>query len=310
MDIIRGITSIKGQSPCVLSIGNFDGLHLGHQSIVNQLTKYASEIKLPAVILTFEPYPMEYFSPARAPSRLTDFRHKAERFREMSVERIICLQFNHALASIKAKEFVEQILISKLKIRGLIVGDDFRFGNNREGNIELLRELSNKHTFELIPAETIHYNGMRVSSSLVRGHLAIGDFDLVRELLGRPYQIDGTVIHGDKRGRELGYPTANLACNRVNYPLSGVYVVRIHGLNERIYDGVANIGTRPVFDGEKKLLEVNMFDFHEEIYGKRISVEFCKKLRDEQQFHTVDALCEQMAVDVKKSKDYFTKLNN
>ncbi len=150
---------------------------------------------------------------------------------------------------------------------------------------------------------------MRVSSSLVRGHLALGDFNLVSELLGRPYTIDGTVIHGDKRGRELGYPTANIACRRVNYPLSGVFVVRIHGLNDTIYDGVASIGTRPVFNGVKMLMEVNIFDFQQEIYGKRISVEFCKKLRDEQQFHSVEALCEQITADVKKSKAYFNQTN-
>jgi riboflavin kinase/FMN adenylyltransferase len=214
------------------------------------------------------------------------------------------------VARLKAVSFIEDILVRKLNVQGLIVGDDFRFGNKREGNVDLLREMSKKNKFELIPAQTFHYNGMRVSSSLVRGHLAIGDFNLVRELLGRPYCIDGTVIHGDKRGRELGYPTANIACRRVNYPLSGVFVVRIHGLNDTIHDGVASIGTRPVFDGEDMSLEVNLFDFQQDIYGKRISVEFYKKLRDEQQFHSVDALCEQMAADVKKSKQYLQKINH
>ncbi|NNE39162.1 MAG: bifunctional riboflavin kinase/FAD synthetase, partial [Gammaproteobacteria bacterium] len=259
------------------------------------------------VIVTFEPYPMEFFAPERAPARLTDFRQKLELLSVLGVDKVICLRFNESLASVTAQAFVEDVLVRKLNVKGLIVGEDFRFGNNREGNIDLLRKMSEKNKFELIPAETFHYNGKRVSSSLVRGHLAIGDFNLVRELLGRPYRIDGTVIHGDKRGRELGYPTANIACRRVNYPLSGVFVVRIHGLNDTIHDGVASIGTRPVFDGEDMLLEVNLFDFQQDIYGKRISVEFCKKLRDEQQFHSVEALCEQMATDVKKSREYFLK---
>ncbi len=293
----------------MLSVGNFDGLHRGHQSIIRQLTDYASQHNLTPVIMTFEPYPMEYFSPQTAPVRLTDFRQKLELLAKMNISNVICLRFNDALASVMARSFVEDILVEKLNVQGLIVGDDFRFGNKREGDIDLLKEMSEKYQFELIPVETFHYNGMRVSSSLVRGHLALGDFNLVSELLGRPYTIDGTVIHGDKRGRELGYPTANIACRRVNYPLSGVFVVRIHGLNDTIYDGVASIGTRPVFNGVKMLMEVNIFDFQQEIYGKRISVEFCKKLRDEQQFHSVEALCEQITADVKKSKAYFNQTN-
>ncbi len=309
MKVIRGISAIREHAPCVLSVGNFDGLHRGHQSIIRQLTDYASQHNLTPVIMTFEPYPMEYFSPQTAPVRLTDFRQKLELLAKMNISNVICLRFNDALASVMARSFVEDILVEKLNVQGLIVGDDFRFGNKREGDIDLLKEMSEKYQFELIPVETFHYNGMRVSSSLVRGHLALGDFNLVSELLGRPYTIDGTVIHGDKRGRELGYPTANIACRRVNYPLSGVFVVRIHGLNDTIYDGVASIGTRPVFNGVKMLMEVNIFDFQQEIYGKRISVEFCKKLRDEQQFHSVEALCEQITADVKKSKAYFNQTN-
>ncbi len=309
MKVIRGISAIRKHAPCVLSVGNFDGLHRGHQSIIRQLTDYASQHNVTPVMMTFEPYPMEYFSPQTAPVRLTDFRQKLELLAKMNISNVICLRFNDALASVTARSFVEDILVEKLNVQGLIVGDDFRFGNKREGDIDLLREMSEKYKFELIPVETFHYNGMRVSSSLVRGHLALGDFNLVSELLGRPYTIDGTVIHGDKLGRELGYPTANIACRRVNYPLSGVFVVRIHGLNDTIYDGVASIGTRPVFNGVKMLLEVNIFDFQQEIYGKRISVEFCKKLRDEQQFHSVEALCEQITADVKKSKAYFNQTN-
>jgi riboflavin kinase/FMN adenylyltransferase len=192
-------------------------------------------------------------------------------------------------------------------VKRLIVGDDFRFGTNREGNVELLKKLGPSHGFDLIPAETYHYNNVRVSSSLVRGFLAIGEFEQAQHYLGRAYHMDGKVIHGDKRGKKLGFPTANLSCHRINCPLLGVYVVRIHGLNDKIYDGVANIGTRPVFDGDKLLLETFIFDFEQEIYGRRIRVEFVKKLRDELNFHSVEALCEQMEKDVKKAKVFLSK---
>ena len=308
MELIRTIkgSSLKHQD-CVATIGNFDGVHLGHQSVIKQLINYATEKHLPSVVMTFEPLPMEYFSPLTAPARLTEFREKLELLSRLGVDKVMCLRFNQSLASLSGKSFIKDILVEGLQVSSLIVGDDFRFGNNREGNIELLKELGPENGFELIPAETYQYNGLRVSSSLIRGHLAIGDFDLVRQLLGRAYHIDGRVIHGDKRGRTLGYPTANLACRRVNYPLSGIFAVRVHGLNNRTYEGVANIGTRPVFDGERLLLETYIFDFDQDIYGKRISVEFLKKLRDEQDFHTVEALCEQMEKDVKKAKDYFSK---
>ena len=229
--------------------------------------------------------------------------------KQLSVDKVVCLRFNDTLASLSAESFVKDILVDGLEIHSLIVGNDFRFGNDREGNIALLKELGSKYGFEVISAETYHYNDIRVSSSLVRGHLAVGDFDQVRQLLGRTYCINGKVIHGDKRGKTLGFPTANLACNRINYPLAGVFAVRVHGLNDVVYNGVANIGTRPVFNGKRVLLETYIFDFDQVVYGQRISVEFIKRIRDEINFPTVEALCEQMVKDVKKAKDYFSKLS-
>ena len=183
------------------------------------------------------------------------------------------------------------------RIRAIIVGDDFRFGNNREGDIRMLREAGGKLGFDVIPTETYHYNGQRVSSSLVRGHLALGDFKTAAELLGRPYRVHGKVIHGDKRGKALGFPTANLAYKRVNSPLAGVYAVRIRGL-EREYEGVANVGTRPVFDGDKVLLETFIFDFDRDIYGAAVRLEFWQRLRDELKFRSVQDLIAQMTQDV------------
>ena len=308
MELIRHIGEMTPQDEsCVATIGNFDGVHLGHQSLIRQQVAQARSEGMHSTVITFEPLPMEFFSAATAPARLTDFREKMELFQELSVDKVVCLRFNEALASLSAQSFVEAILVRGLAIKTLIVGADFRFGNNREGTIDFLEKAGRQYGFELIPAETYYYNGQRVSSSLVRGHLAIGDFEHVRELLGRPYQISGRVLHGDKRGKSLGFPTANMACNRVNSPITGVFAVRVHGLDDTVYEGVTNIGTRPVFDGKRMLIETFIFDFDQDIYGKRISVEFMKRLRDERDFHSVEELCEQMDRDVQKARTFLSK---
>ncbi|MGY8815350.1 MAG: bifunctional riboflavin kinase/FAD synthetase [Gammaproteobacteria bacterium] len=308
MELIRSINSqLLIDQNCVATIGNFDGVHLGHRSVIKQLIRNAKEMGLPSVVVTFEPLPMEFFSATSAPARLTEFREKVELLSAMSVDKVVCLRFNHSLASLSAQSFVKDILVDGLKVKRLIVGDDFRFGANREGNVALLRELGPTYGFDLIPAETYLYENVRVSSSLVRGFLAIGEFERAQHYLGRAYYIEGKVIHGDKRGKKLGFPTANLACHRLNCPLSGVYVVHIHGLNGKIHAGVANMGTRPVFNGEKLLLETFVFDFEQEIYGRRIRIEFVKKLRDELKFHSVEALCEQIEKDVKKARAFLSK---
>lgn len=305
MELIRNINgSLSPSRGCVVTIGNFDGVHLGHQSVIRQLGVYAQAHGLDSVVITFEPLPLEFFSPTSAPARLTGFREKIEFLQGLSVDKVVCLRFNATLASLSAEAFIEQVLVQGLAVRALIVGDDFRFGKNREGNTELLRQAGISHGFELIPAETYHYNGVRVSSSLVRGHLAIGDFDHASALLGRRYCMSGKVIHGDKRGKTLGFPTANLACNRVNSPLAGVYVVRVHGLEGGSYDGVANIGTRPVFAGEHMLLETYILDFDQDIYGRRITLEFLRHLRDERDFSSVEELCRQMEKDVQKARTF------
>ena len=308
MELIRSINSqLLIDQNCVATIGNFDGVHLGHRSVIKQLIRNAKEMGLPSVVVTFEPLPMEFFSATSAPARLTEFREKVELLSAMSVDKVVCLRFNHSLASLSAQSFVKDILVDGLKVKRLIVGDDFRFGANREGNVALLRELGPTYGFDLIPAETYLYENVRVSSSLVRGFLAIGEFERAQHYLGRAYYIEGKVIHGDKRGKKLGFPTANLACHRLNCPLSGVYVVHILGLNGKIHAGVANMGTRPVFNGEKLLLETFVFDFEQEIYGRRIRIEFVKKLRDELKFHSVEALCEQIEKDVKKARAFLSK---
>ena len=309
MQLIRQLSSLgSGNHQSVVAIGNFDGVHIGHQSVIRQLRHHADQLGLPAVVLTFDPLPLEHFTPGSAPARLTDFRLKLELLDQLSVDKVLCLRFGESLASLSAQAFVKDLLVDGLGIKRIIAGDDFRFGKNREGNLDLLNQAGANYGFEVIPADTFHYNGVRVSSSLVRGYLAIGDFSHASTLLGRPYKISGRVIHGDKRGRTLGYPTANLAMKRKNSPLSGVYAVRVHGLDDVIYDGVASIGTRPVFNGDRVLLETYIFEFNQQIYGQRISVEFLKHLRDERDFPTVEALCEQMQKDEKRARDFLAKL--
>ncbi len=306
MKIIRNLHRLKkGRHKCVLTIGNFDGVHLGHQAVIRQLRAQADELNLPAVIMTFEPLPLEFFSPRAAPARLTDFREKMQMLEALSVDKVLCLRFNESLAGLSAGAFVKDLLIDGLGIRKIIVGDDFGFGKDRQGNVALLRELGSKHGFDVIPTCTYEYNGIRVSSSMIRGHLALGDFEQAVAMLGRPYQISGKVIHGDKRGRTLGFPTANIALKRKNTPLSGVFAVRVHGLGSSVYAGVASIGTRPVFNGEKMLLETFIFDFSRDIYGRRISIEFVKHLREEQNFASVEALCAQMEKDAHKAREFF-----
>lgn len=310
MKIIRQHTTLQANSSgCVLTVGNFDGVHLGHQSVIRQLCEHAQELGVPAVVLTFDPLPLEYFSPGSAPARLTDFRTKMTLLKQLCVDKVICLRFGADLAALSASTFVDEILVRGLGVRRIIAGTDFQFGRNREGTLEYLAGAGQTHGFEVIPAQTFLYNGIRVSSSLIRGYLALGDFAQANSMLGRSYQISGRVIHGDKRGRELGFPTANLALKRHNTPLAGIYVVRVHGLDGKVYDGVASLGTRPVFNGDRILLETYIFGFDREIYGQRISVEFLKHLRDERDFQSVEALCEQMRKDEKRAREYLEKLN-
>lgn len=308
MELIRGLHGLKSGKPCVATIGNFDGVHIGHQAVIRQLQQSAAELNLPAVVITFEPLPLEFFAPKTAPARLTDFRQKVELLKQLAVDKVVCLKFSEELASLSAQQFVKELLVDGLGIKRIIVGDDFRFGKNREGDSHLLHELAVKYGFDVIPTGTYDYNGVRVSSSLVRGHLALGDFGYVKELLGRAFQISGKVIHGDKRGRVLGFPTANMLLKRMNTPVAGVYAVRVHGLDNTVHDGVANIGTRPVFDGDRMLLETYILNFDQDIYGKRISIEFLKHLRDERDFFSVEQLCEQMQKDVDKARKYLSGL--
>ena len=305
MELIRYLHNLReNHRACIATIGNFDGVHRGHQAVIQQLKDHAAALKLPTVVMLFEPQPLEFFSPETAPVRLTSFREKIELLKECSVDRVLCLRFQAALASLHAEDFIDRLLVQGLGVKGVIVGDDFRFGQGRKGDIDMLVRAGQDYGFDVIPTRTYSHEGLRVSSSRIREYLSAGEFQKANAMLGRPYSISGKVIRGDRRGRQLGFPTANIALRHIRLPLSGVYVVKIHGLGKTVHTGVANIGTRPVFDGKKILLEIHLFEFEQDIYGQRIEVEFLKFIRSEKRFASPEELRGQIAKDIHESKSY------
>jgi len=314
MELIRSLHNLRDHhQKCVATIGNFDGIHLGHQAIISQLKEIAGKHDLPTVIITFEPQPQEYFSPENAPARLTRLREKIEEMERLSVDRLICLRFNSELASLSPRDFVKRLLIEGLDIRHLVVGDDFRFGKDRQGDYATLEKMADEFGYQLEHTATCSFAGERISSTRIRQALANDDLNLARELLGRDYAISGRVVHGDKRGKSLGFPTANMELHRLHSPVAGVYVTRVHimrrrqGADETIHPAVTSVGTRPMFDGEGMRLETHILDFDESLYAKHIRVVFLKKLRAEDNFSNVDDLIKAIATDIENARQYFAK---
>lgn len=305
MELIRGQHNLRPHHyGCVATIGNFDGVHLGHQAILRQLADQAAIMGLPAVAITFEPHPQEYFSPATAPVRLTRLREKLVALQGHGVDRVLCLEFDRRLAVMTAQAFIQEILVEKLGIRYLVVGDDFRFGRNREGDFALLQQAGSRYGFQVASTHTYSVDGQRVSSTRVREALACGDLEQASRLLGRPYAICGRVVHGEKLGRTLGFPTANIHLHWKKAPLSGVYAVVLHKGGDAIA-GVANIGRRPTVAGTRDQLEVFLFDFNQDIYGRQVQVDFLTFLRPEQRFESLEALRLQIQQDAQKARDFF-----
>ncbi len=308
MELIRYLHNLKQKHRgCVVTIGNFDGVHLGHQAVIQQLNRYAQAHGLPAVVMIFEPQPLEYFFPEKAPTRLSSFREKVVWLGEHDIDRVICLHFQSTLAELSAEQFVEEILIKEIGAKCIIVGDDFRFGKGRIGDYSLLESMSKRIGFELASTVTLLTGSERVSSSQIRELLSTARMSEAEALLGKPYSMIGRVIHGDKRGRELGFPTANIAIKREKSPVLGVFAVKIDGLQNTVYEGVANVGTRPVFNGKQVLLEVHILDFDEDIYGKHLRVSFLKRIRAEQKFESIGQLQEQINLDIEAARLFFTK---
>lgn len=301
----------RASSPTVLAIGNFDGLHLGHRALLERLTGKARELGLPASVMTFEPHPRELFTPEQAPARLTSLREKLGLLEANGIERTYVLHFSRKLAALTAEEFIDKVLVRGLAVKHLIVGDDFRFGRGRTGDFEMLRNAGAVHGFGVEAMHTIDIDGERVSSSAVRETLAAGDLEHAARLLGRPYNISGRVVHGNKIGGRIGYPTANIQLKRKRVPLAGVFAVTVSGLDKRHLPGAASLGVRPTLGaGLRSVLEVHLLDFDRPIYGEHVTVHFLHKMRDEAKFASLDELSAQIARDVAAIRDYFSGKNH
>ena len=298
MQIFRHIPSMQ-QLPCALAIGNFDGMHLGHQALLKKLTETAKSLNLTSAVMTFEPHPREFFSPDIAPARLSSLREKLEHFAEAGVEATYVCRFNRRLAGLTPQEFMQNILRNSLNAHAVLVGEDFRFGAMRAGSTLDILEAK----FNLIGLPQVDLDGARVSSTRVRIALAAGNLDEATLLLNRQYSMSGNVVHGAKLGRQLGFPTANVLMRHERPALTGVYAVKLDGLN-----GVANLGTRPTLSGVSKLkLEVHVLDFNADLYGKHVHVDFLYKIRDEQKFDSLDALKAQISLDIEVARVFFKK---
>ena len=306
MELIRGLHNLRPRHRgCAATIGNFDGVHLGHQAVLGQLSERAAELGLPMVVVTFEPQPQEFFSPATAPPRLTRLREKLEALRRYAVERVLVLRFDARLAALTADQFIQQVLVGGLDVRYLVVGDDFRFGQGRAGDFRLLQETGAREGFQVVNMHTFAVGGERVSSTRVRTALAQGDLEAAEALLGRPYRISGRVAPGEQRGRTIGFPTANIHLHRHQSPLQGVYAVELFGLEQEPLPGVANLGRRPTVGGTRLQLEVHLFDFDREIYGRNVHVNFLRRIRDERTFESFDALRRQIDADAAQARAFF-----
>lgn len=320
MKLLRGLHN-KGLSHegCVATIGNFDGVHKGHQSVIRLLRKKADELGLPAVVIVFEPQPLEFFKGAEAPARILSFRDKFDALKHYGVDAVFCLKFDETLSRFGAGEFVSKVLVDHLHIRHLVVGDDFRFGSDRAGDFNFLVDSGAKLGFSVENTPTEIVSGpheaiegspevegstasARVSSTRIRQALADGHFELVERLVGRPYEISGRVLHGQKLGRTLGFATANLALKRRNIALQGVYAVRVCLSDGRDLRGVANIGVKPTVGDFKANLEVHLFDFEGDLYGQRLRVRLVAKIRDEQKFSGLDELKQRIALDAEQAR--------
>ncbi len=305
MLVYRGFAQ-TAPSATVLTIGNFDGVHLGHRALLARLTAAAAKAGLPAAVLTFEPHPREFFAPHSPPSRLSTLREKLELIADDGVDLTYVCHFNARFAAFGPEEFIERVLVGALRVRHLIVGDDFRFGARRAGNFALLREAGAHLGFQVEAMESVTLNGERASSSAVRDALQEGRLEHAARLLGRPYSIDGRVVHGDKIGRQLGFATANIRIKHERPPLQGVFAVEVKGLAGGPHRGAANLGYRPSANQVvRPLLEVHLFDFSADIYGAHLNVRFLHKLRDEVKFPDFNALKAQIASDVEAAKAYF-----
>lgn len=304
--LIRGIHNLQDyHQGSYITVGNFDGVHVGHRMLLDQLKQKASVSRGKTLVLTFEPQPLEFFSPERQVPRLTRFREKFYQLVQLGIDYVLVVRFDDKFANLTAEQFIEKILYDTLKIKHIHVGDDFHFGSARQGDLRLLKDRSRQFGFDVSIMTDIKIDDERVSSTRVRRALQVADHALVNRLLGRPYTMMGRIVYGNQLGRRLGFPTANIYLHRNATPVLGIYIVRLYGINQKGLPGVANVGIRPTVGGTRTLLEVYLFNFNQNIYGKYVTVEFCEKLRDEVRFNNLDLLKEQMVIDAAQARDYF-----
>lgn len=306
MQILRSVPD-AASSPIALTIGNFDGVHLGHQAMLAKLRAAAAARGLPPCVMTFEPHPREFFAPDQAPVRLTSLREKLELLESHGVERVHLCRFNFALAQVTAQDFIERILVRGLGVRWLQVGDDFRFGARRAGDLHMLKAQSSRHGYAVESMATVELDGERVSSTAVREALLAGDLAKAARLLGHPYRISGRVVRGDQLGRKLGFPTANVRMKHNRPPLTGIFAVEFRRGDGAPLQGVASLGVRPTVkaQGAAPVLEVYLFDFKGEIYGEPVRVDFLHKFRDEARYVDLETLTRQIARDVVAARNFF-----
>ncbi len=311
MEIIRGMYNLRPRHcGAVVTIGNFDGVHLGHQAILGQVTQKARELGRPSMLICFEPQPKEFFDAFSAPARLTRFREKVDLLAALGIELVLCLPFNEKTRSMTASRFVE-LLAKDIALSALYVGDDFRFGADRSGDFETLKKAGVEHGFEVTDTNTMTFEDSRVSSTRIRESLTAGDFETAEAMLGHPYTITGRVMYGRQLGRQLDAPTANIQLHRYRAPIDGVYAVEIEGLGQRL-QGVANVGVRPTLNetNVKPILEVHVFDLDENIYGRCMKVLFRHKIRPEQKFAGLEELKAQIQRDIIAARDWFQGRQN
>lgn len=302
MELIRGIHNILPRHHgCVLTIGNFDGVHRGHAEVITALVKKAQQHGVPATLMTFEPQPQELFQGDSAPARLSLLRDKIVLLEELGIDRLLCVNFNRKFAAMPAEAFIEQLLVKQLGVRYLVVGDDFCFGQHRSGNFDMLKRAGEKFGFAVVSTASFVLGDKRVSSTEIRKQLALGNLEQARRLLGHPFTLCGRVAHGEKIGRTIGFPTANIALKRKVSPVRGVFAVKLFWAGSDIYEGVANVGFRPTVNGQHCQLEVHLFDFDGDLYGKTVEVELVAKIRDEQPFKSLDALKRQIKNDADRA---------
>ena len=306
MELIRGLQNLRPKHRgCALTIGNFDGVHLGHQAVIRQLAERAQSLGVPTLVMLFEPQPREYFAPSTAPARLTRLREKIMALRNQPVDRVLCVRFDARFAAVEPEDFIRRVLVRGLGARFVVVGQDFRYGHNRRGDLELLTQMGRQNSFEVATAAMFALGNGRVSSTRVRTALAQGDLALAAALLGRPYRMCGRVVHGKKIGRSIGVPTANIRLHRRRAPIDGIFVVEMTNAAGECLPAVASVGIRPTIGGTQPLLEVHLLDVNRDIYGHYVAVDFLQRLREERRYASVEEMRPQILRDIDAAREYF-----